>query len=320
MTVAILFVIFAYALFKIDYNWTDYKSVNALLISCSGIFSAIVISVLLSGLSNLKSQRLKLKDRINILSEKLTAFRRLLYYVIHSDDFWNNAEFNRLTAKIRHEYPKINSRNTSEVERDKSFRTITKNEHFESHKMSLFLNLLTIVDVSRDEELSFIQPSSKYKYTAKKLEYYHECFNNIWYYLNHKSATGLNDTKNSISSLYRDNFTETYKKIEGNNVSWQDFNSQLLVSLGNKFYEETIPELHKAISEITSNIPITYIKMIITLIVILIFGTIIPLITSIIKVFTFYILLKICVITTLLALTYLILLIIEYTFKDTKIY
>jgi hypothetical protein len=120
--------------------------------------------------------------------------------------------------------------------------------------MSLFLNLLTIVDIRRDEELSFIQPSSKYKYTAKKLEYYHECFNNIWYYLNHKSATGLNDTKDSISTLYRDDFTETYKKIEGNNVSWQDFNSQLLVNLGNKFYEEIIPELHNSILEITSNI------------------------------------------------------------------
>lgn len=316
----VLLIVITYFLYKIDYNWTDYKNINYLLMSCSGIFSAIVISVLISGLNNLKSQRLVLRDKINILSDKLTAFRRVLYFVIHSDGFWNNAEFSRIARQIRQEYPRINAKNIFEAHKDKTLKTITKNEQYGTYKMSLFINLLTIVDIHRSQEINFIMPANKYKYTLAKLEYYHECFNNIWFYLDHKPAKGLNDNSSSLSTLYRSDFVENYKKIDGETIKWEDFNSQLLVDLGNKFYEEINPELHRTVSEITSNIPSTYIKMIITLIVILIFGTIIPLIISATKTLVFIGLLKLCFITTILALIYLISLIVEYTFNDSKIY
>ena len=314
----VLLIVIAYILYGMEYNWTDYKNINYLLISCSGIFSAIVISVLISGLNNLKSQRLVLRDKINILSDKLTAFRKILYYVINSDEFWNNTEFCKLARQIRQEYPRITAKNYNNLE--KIYKEITQNGQYRTYKMDLFINLLTIVDIHRSQELNFITPANKYKYTLSKLEYYHECFNNIWYYLNHKPAKELNDNATSLPILYRKDFVDNYKKIDGKTIKWEDFNSQLLVDLGNKFYEEINPELHKSISEITSNIPSTYIKMIVTLIIILIFGTLIPLIISATNTLLCISLLKFCFTATIVSLIFLILLIVEYTFNDSKIY
>ena len=59
------------------------------LITVSGIISGIVIAYLATKLFNIKRERERRQLEIDRLSEKLTNYRRILYCVIRSREFWN---------------------------------------------------------------------------------------------------------------------------------------------------------------------------------------------------------------------------------------
>ena len=313
----LLFIVFFYL--KWGINSTDYKTILLSLITVSGIFSALVISFLISGLNTLMKRRFKLKDKITKLSDKLTNLRRLLYYVIHSSDFWGNTTEYQYLMKIRNIYPNINA-----FHKDSDSPEVIKikeDERFESNKTNLFINLLTIVDIKGGaEELYFIQSANKYKYSLKKLSYYHDSFNQIWYFIQHKSAVGLNDSGESLNILYRKDFIETYKKITGKTIDYKEFNSSLLVELGNQFYNEISPDLYQSVKEITSDLPKTHQKLINNLIMILVFGVFFPLLMLATKASFAQKVTMICLGSTILIFINLVFDIYEYTYDDTKIY
>ncbi len=58
------------------------------LITVGGIMSAFVIAYLASKVFDVRRERSVIKAELDVLSEKLTLFRKLLFYVMKSNDFW----------------------------------------------------------------------------------------------------------------------------------------------------------------------------------------------------------------------------------------
>ena len=77
------------------------------LITVGGIISAFVIAYLSSKIFNLRSERTTRQIEIDKYSDKLTLFRRLLYYVMKSSGFWNYydhiAEFKKKYTGLTYE-------------------------------------------------------------------------------------------------------------------------------------------------------------------------------------------------------------------------
>jgi len=70
------------------------------LITAGGIISAFAIAYLSSKIFALREERADRQHEINILSEKLTLFRRLLYYVMTSDKFRSEEKESDLFAAM----------------------------------------------------------------------------------------------------------------------------------------------------------------------------------------------------------------------------
>lgn len=58
------------------------------LITVGGIISGFMMAYLASKIFNLRNERRKVQNEIDSYADKLTDFRRVLYYVLRSREFW----------------------------------------------------------------------------------------------------------------------------------------------------------------------------------------------------------------------------------------
>jgi hypothetical protein len=90
-------------LFPASYNRINEIQNN--LITVAGIFSAFAISFLISKIFAIKDDRGRNRPEIIALSKRLTAFRRLLYFVLSNRKFW--IEYS-LIQEFKRDYPELN--------------------------------------------------------------------------------------------------------------------------------------------------------------------------------------------------------------------
>lgn len=253
------------------------------LITVGGIISAFVIAYLAAKIFNIKSDRESRQKEIDKLTDRLTAFRKILYYVMHSRDFWVRYED---IAKFKKTYPEL----TYGMLRDSETEAVPE-EFWAVQKISrstitLYLAMEEIYDEKRKG--SFIPYAydrmASFKYTLDDLAKFFDPTNQLWFYLDGRFAKygkGLFNDEGLYQPL-KENFREELP-LADIKENGKDFHRLLLAKLGTEFYEYVIPKMWELIKH-NSGIPITLLKTFYSLLAIMIFGVLFPIILQSIKV------------------------------------
>lgn len=308
------------AFLKLEFNNEKVFEINTTLMTVVGIFSAIILSFSLTRINRLIDERIPIKRELNLLSEKLTNFRRFLYYIVNSQQLWgeNDATY---FIQLKDKYPLIDN-NTSVNKRygKASVDNLITHERFEYRKTRLFLSMLTIIDTPRYLDMHLLAPASRYRYNLKKLELYGEPCNNLWYYISHRRANGIRQNTPIVGPIYRDSMKEIYEKLIGEPATDNDLNIDLISNQGTKFHSEIIPEMYKKIEFLSQSLPYKFKVIIFELLLLLMTGVIFPLMiisTGLIKNILFT---KISLFSSLIVLSVFIITFLKHLSEDIKIY
>jgi hypothetical protein len=253
------------------------------LITVGGIISAFVIAYLSAKIFSLKTDRENRQVKIDKLSERLTAFRQLLYFVMKSNKFW--VKYNDI-AKFKKEYPGFDyDRLRGSGEDPLRQKFWLDEEHISQNTISLYSAMEAIYD-SEDNVLIpwAYEKAVSVRYSIEDLSKYHEPCNQIWYYLDGrygKHGSGLFNDE-GLSVLFYENYKELVA-IADIKHKGKDFHRLVLADLGTKFYEYIIPKMAELIAQNTG-VPKGILKTFYSLLSIMLFGVIFPIILQSISV------------------------------------
>ncbi|WP_421893674.1 hypothetical protein [Marinoscillum sp.] len=178
------------SLLLLELRVTEVKAfdINRILITSTGIFSAMVIATLMNGINRLYQEFDRARERITPLTNKLTHFRNVLYYMLNSPGIWGDEVDSRYLRRLKEYFPVINHSTRLNAFDESDIRhEIVNDPKFESRTTKLYLSIQSIVNIPFGGEISFIE-TVKHKYIFDELYSQHEAFHNIWYYLAHKPA------------------------------------------------------------------------------------------------------------------------------------
>ncbi len=247
------------------------------LITVGGIMSAFIIAYLSAKLFSLKTDRTNRQIQIDKLGERLTAFRQLMYFIMKSNDFWSRYSH---IAKFKKEYPNFDYyhlRGDGEDELRQRFWLDEK--EISQNTISLYTAMEAIYD-SEDRSLVpwAYDKTAHCRYTIDDLSKYHEPSNQLWYYLDGRYAKhgkGLFNDE-GLSVLFQENY-KALLPIADIKQKGKDFHRLVIAALGTEFYEYVIPKMAELINQ-NSGIPKGLLKTFYSLLSIMFFGVILPLI------------------------------------------
>jgi hypothetical protein len=157
------------------------------LITVGGIISAFVISYLSAKIFSLRTEREQRQLKIEDFSEKLTDFRRLLYYIMTSREFWVRYDD---IKKFRNKYPQIRYEDLHASSLSATAMKVYEDEDFSYNTVDLYCAMMAIYG---DPELSTgsawaLDKAAHFNYTPDNLIKYRDPCNQIWYYLEGRFA------------------------------------------------------------------------------------------------------------------------------------
>ncbi len=246
------------------------------LITVGGIISAIVIAYLSAKIFSLKTDRDNRQIQIDKLGERLTAFRQSLYFVMRSREFW--VKYNDI-AKFKKQYPDLNYERLRDSGEDPLRHKFYEQTEISHSTIALYLAMETIYD-KKDTNIipwAYDIPVTE-RYDIDDLSKYHEPCNQIWFYLDGrygKYGKGLFNDE-GLNPMDIEIFQEKLS-IADIKQKGKDFHRLVLAELGNEFYEFVIPKMAELINHNTG-VPNGLIKTFYSLIAIMVFGVLFPLI------------------------------------------
>ena len=251
-------------------------------ITVSGIISGIIIAYLATKIFSIKQERENRQITIDQLSRKLTNFRRVLYFVLKSSNFWVEyqslrkfkQEFNTLT------FDQLHNQGEKKNEAVERYYDYDKRKYISDTTADLYLAMEAIYgEVVIETTSDWVYERNIYfDYTVESLNYMLWPSNQIWYYLDwryHKHTEGqINDQ--GISQLYKDNLYESIAAID---IKFQnkDFDRKLLASVSTEFYTSYIPMLIELTNLNKASLPSSVTNLFWTLVIIFCLGAIFPL-------------------------------------------
>lgn len=248
------------------------------LITVGGIISAFVIAYLSGKIFNLRNERENRQVEINKYSEKLTNFRRLLYYVMKSRDFW--VRYNDIAA-FKKKYPGLNYERLHSQQGDDelSRKFWLEEEELSSSTVDLYLAMEAIYGDIEDGVMPWATDKSvSFNYSLDEIAKYYDPSNQIWYYLDGRfakhGAGRFNDT--GIWRLYESNANQAMAKID-TIYNGKEFHRLVLAEIGSEFYALYLPKLFE-LTEKDTGIPRSLLKTFYSLFAIMIFGVLLPII------------------------------------------
>lgn len=300
---------------KISLTNEEITLINRILVTSTGIFSAIIISTLLSGISKLFKDFDDAEEKISPLSQKLTSFRRVLYYLTISIDIWGD-DFYQYSNKLRGWYPKIDAYTSKHNvdESDPRFEIVADNK-FEEYRTRLFMKMLTIVDVKRGRELDLIE-SFQHTYSVNKIGCNHDLFNNIWYYLAHKRSN-VTINYDTVDGTFKNSFEkELANFVDDEEI--KKFSARMLWDISNEFYFILQPKLYLLTRKISDGLPSLYKKLFFDLSALVIFGLVIPIINLVTEASISEVLTRVSIVAVLMIFCYTVYHLKEFIFDQTK--
>lgn len=246
------------------------------LITVGGIMSAFVIAYLASKVFDVRRERSAAKAELDVLSEKLTLFRKLLFYVMKSRDFW--VLYDQI-ATFKDRFPTLTYERLHTMGDDPE-RQLFWDSELSNNTIALYLAMETITGkLGEHGQIPWVYDcDAKFNYSRQQLTQCYEPCNQIWYLLEGRFAKHgrgrFNDTGIWIGfeSDARDCMARIDERLKG-----KDFHRELLASIASDFHEVLLPRMHVLISE-NVGVPGILRASFRSLFVVMLFGVLLPII------------------------------------------
>lgn len=280
--ISIIFILsFTYLFLNINLNNDEFlKNIVSNIFTFSGIFSAILITFIISKIFQIRNEKREVKIKVIELSNKVTDFRRICEIILSNYDVWDSKTKSKLENKYKllsyqHLYDDYLKKKPEKLIDEYLKDTELKGANF-------YLGLRNLIRVNgRKYNLELYGDYDEdIIYTLETIEIWHgiSCANVFFYYLDHKYHSYK-------SSILIDNLTvEEKRQIENlsrkiNKEKYQDkkFDKNLLVEIGNDFENDLFPKLYNYLYELNESFSKSVNYTFEMLIYIVVFGVFIPL-------------------------------------------
>lgn len=253
--ILMLLIFYIFSNLIIRYHFTDINSLNQLLSNLfqfSGIFSAIVITYVISKVFQIRQERLEKGKDIIKLANKVTDFRRIARILVNSHGFWNS----EMKAKINLEYSDLNYFHVHYWDYDNEDKypeiKMLRDKYFNEESIpgaDLYLAMRALV--SPEDKFGTLELYSQYDYdhvyTVEILEHWvgshvgnrlYYCFKYKWG--NYKTCFDFSQ----IRLNDREEIQNLASKIDSAKFSGKDFDKNLLADIGTDMDGFYLPRLY----------------------------------------------------------------------------
>lgn len=259
----------------------DLQRLQASLISASGIIAGILLAFLSQKMFQIIQGKNEARKKLNELSDKMTSYRKILYRIMSSHDFWvKYGDVNRIKQdapgiRFRHLH---NDDNESKAIRRK-FWLYEYVPPISNTTVDLFLAMEQITGVKRRVEFWAFDENEVYTYDLDYLYLAYNPSNQIWYYLvgrYNKHTHGLIN-ESGLSVLYTHDLPTLMASIDSK-YKEVDFSREVIGEISSTFHESIIPEMIRLTELLETSISKKVKQLFMYLVVILLGGVGIPLV------------------------------------------
>lgn len=252
------------------------------LITVGGIISAFVIAYLSTKVFDVRRERSAIKAKLDVLSDKLTLFRKLLFYVMKSRDFWVRYDD---IAKFKKDFPNFDFQRMRTMGPDPERQRFWDSE-LSHNTIDLYLAMEAITgELDRMETIPWIHdPNASFNYSLDQLGSYFEPSNQIWYFLDgryNKHGHGrFNDA--GLGVWFEGDARDCISRID-ESLKGQEFNRRILARIASDFHGKHFPQMYALIRE-NIGVPRILSASFRSLFVIMLFGVLLPIVLQSISV------------------------------------
>lgn len=270
---------FIFLYIKYPFKSETLRTIQNNLITASGILTGIVIAYLSAKQFQIRQNRENIQLKLNQLSDKLTNFRKILYRVMKSNDFWTEyADID--TFKRKYSGITFNDLHNQGEERNELVSQFWLEEKdISTTTADLYLAMEEITGPIEYADNWAYDKLHSYNYSLEYLLRCHMPANQIWYYLEGRYAKhtdGLINDK-GIWVLFKDDVREFASQIDSKYKS-VDIDRHALAQIGTDFHEIYFPRLIEMTRIIQKGLSKSMKTLLVTLTIILTSGVLIPLI------------------------------------------
>jgi hypothetical protein len=277
--------LFLLVLFNYNLDQEELSSVTSNLIQFSGIFSAILITYILSKVFQIRNEKnSSYQTELIKFANWTTDFRRIADILISSRGFWADDTLNKLRGK----YKDLNIYQIRLFsKKNKTIDDLIQEFHKETDiggaMLYLELDALSKIELPHYHDILFDNHDFDVIYAESLVENWERIHagNGLWYTLKYKwhEYDGCFNVHN-ISKEKKLRIMTLCSKIGGNKLKDLDYGNELLAEVGNIFESYIRPQLLNLTYYHFARIPKTLVFTNVYLVFLLLFGTLIPFIIS----------------------------------------
>jgi len=235
----LILIIIGFALVKLQRNYplptAEYSNVLSILISTIGITTAIIITFLFSKLYSEKTERIVRKQKIDKLSKKLTALRKIVHFLRGSHEFWRANE--NIKKFLDHKYRDLTL--YEYIKKGYDWHTAFHEEvEFGELGAQAYLGLKEI-EGNKQSTFAFYDRLLRKNYSIDELAIIQDSCGRMWAYMD-KYGDGLRDV--SELSVIQTRPIEENLKIIYPNFKQEDLNNKTIQKLFDDFPQKYLRE------------------------------------------------------------------------------
>lgn len=251
------------------------------ILTVSSIITGIVFAYLINKLFNIKAEREKRQETVELLSAKLTEFRRLCFSILHHNYFWkDHSDIHR----FKDIYP-LDTFNDLHDQRNEDPRITDfwlKGQGFSQTRADLYLAFEQIADVSDGKDYWVYDRTASFKYSLDQISEYYDSTNQIWYYLDYKwykHAEGIFDDTSLQNSYETARMSELINKID-DTYKGANIDRLLIAKVASDFHGKYLADLFSLTKKNQGDLPTNLKGILWTQMIMLVFGVLTPLFLS----------------------------------------
>lgn len=282
----IILILFLIALLFTFYSFpaTEDRMINIqnYLITVGGIISALAIAYLAGKIFSLRTERESRQVEIDKLADKLSNFRKFIYHIMNCPLYWSS--FSDI-SRFKRSYPELNYQRLHSSKKDEDVTKFHLEENgISKNTIDLYCAMSAIYNEEKngDDVLWPHQKYAKVNYTIEELQSYLDPINQIWYYLiNRYEKHGKGILNDIIDEEKIRNLHDIMPRIDIK-YNGAEFSRKLIGEIASDFYTEFIPK-HIDLTKLNSGLPKNLKATFMNLILIMVFGVILPITIQSIK-------------------------------------
>lgn len=287
LSATVIIILFLIILFAKN-HFTENEKINSVLnniLQFSGIYSAILITFIISKIFQIRQEKLKRLQEIIVLSNKTTDFRRICEIIVETDDFWKPEMRHKMDGQFKDlSYFHLHIDNENRSEKLKEFIT----EFYETKEKpgaDFYLGVKSLIQ--NGNKRFHLELFDDYDYNI--IYSFHliskwvgvQSANTFWYYLEYKWHTYKSIFNiSAISKFDISRIISLAKKIDNKEHLVENFDKDTLVNLGNYLNSFVLPRLYQLTYENEQKIGKTLNLVITNLVAVMIFGIFLPIIVT----------------------------------------